>query len=48
MGYKAGSVPCELIEDQYETQIEEGSLWWVVGIIFMLYWFGCGAQRKMT
>jgi len=48
MGYKPGSVPCELMEDPDETEIEEGSLWWVVGTIFLLYCFGCGAQRKLT
>jgi hypothetical protein len=48
MGYKPGSVPCELMEDPDETEIEEGSLWWVVGTIFLLYCFGCGAQRKFT
>lgn len=48
MGYKPGSVPCELMEDSDETEIEGGSLWWVVGTIFLLYSFGCGAQQKLT
>ena len=48
MGYKPGSVPCELMEDSDETEIEGGSLWWVVGTIFLLYSFGCGAQRKLA
>ena len=48
MGYKAGSVPCELMEAHYETEIEEGSLWWVGGAILLLYICGCGAQRKFT
>ena len=29
-------------------EIEGGSLWWVAATIFLLCWFGCGAQRKLT